>query len=255
GLSLGINLLGQTKKCTFNCVYCEIGRSGPDEFLDVNFRWDGGDRFDLAAFRKEVMLPLKNLPEIDSATFGYMGETTLATKLDEFLEVTRNIKDELSKTGASFKISIFTNSSTLKNPEIRKVLVKFDFVMAKLDTALESHFLKINRPHASVLGINDIIYDLGLLSKEIKAYPGHQLAIQTLLFRSLNPKIPTNVDSENLAALVDAYNYIEPHIVQVYTIARPPAEAGVHAISTQDKKRIERYIKSKIKSNIEIRIY
>ncbi|MEX2684607.1 MAG: hypothetical protein Q6373_023755 [Candidatus Sigynarchaeota archaeon] len=257
GMSLGINILApldeQKKRCTFNCTYCEIGRSKHDELVPVTFRYNNTD---IAQFRAEVEPPIANLPEIDSATFGYMGETTLASGLEQYLAIAREIKEAHPRPDGGPRLSVFTNSSTLGDPGIRHVLAKFDFVMAKLDCALQPLFLKVNRPDRSVPPVATIIENIALLCQEIRKNPSHQLAIQTLLFKSMNPGTPSNMDEENLAALADAYDRIEPHVVQIYSVARDPAENGIYAFSAKDKERLRQFFEQHVKrKNIDIRIY
>ncbi len=257
GMSLGINVLApledQKKRCTFNCTYCEIGRSRPDEVVKITFRY--GDT-DVAQFRAEVEPPITNLPEIDSATFGYMGETTLAAGLEQYLDAARAIKEAHPRHDGGPRISIFTNSTTLADPEIRRVLARFDFVMAKLDCAVQPLFLRVNRPDRSVPPVATIVENIALLRQAIQKYPPHQLAIQTLLFKSMNPATPSNMDEQNLAALAEAYDRIDPHVVQVYTVARDPAENGIYAISAKDKEYLREFFKQHVKrKDIDFRIY
>ena len=70
GLSLGINLLGNKKKCTFNCVYCEIGRSTADEIVGIDFKHD--PRLMLDEFKKAC-----HEAEITVETIGYVNEHVL----------------------------------------------------------------------------------------------------------------------------------------------------------------------------------
>nr|MDO8083223.1 hypothetical protein [Candidatus Sigynarchaeum springense] len=257
GMSLGINVLApleeQKKRCTLNCTYCEIGRSRPDEVVPVTFRYDNTD---IAQFRAEVEPPIVNLPEIDSATFGYMGETTLASGLEQYLAAARYIKEAHPRIDGGPRLSIFTNSTTLGDPQVRRVLAGFDFVMVKLDCALQPLFLKVNRPDRSVPPVETIIENIVLLRQEIQEYPSHQLAIQTLLFKSMNPAIPSNMDEQNLTALAEAYDCIDPHVVQIYSVARDPAENGIYAFSTKDKEYLRQFFEQHVKrENIDVRIY
>lgn len=254
GLSLGINVLGEKKKCTFNCVYCEIGRSKVNEVVPITYRYESP--VDEDQFKNEIELPLVNLPEIDSATFGYMGETTLASNLEMYLEIARSIKTELTRADMGPLLSIFTNSTTLGDPAIRSILAKFDLVMAKLDCAVQDLFKKVNRPDPSVPLVNEIIENIALLREEMRAYPANKLAIQTLLFKSMNPSIPSNLNDENLEALAKSYEFIKPHIVQIYSVARDPAETGIYAISAKDKEDLREYFKQYgCSDEIDYRIY
>ncbi|HME51602.1 MAG TPA: hypothetical protein VKM55_05250 [Candidatus Lokiarchaeia archaeon] len=254
GLSLGINVLGEKKKCTFNCVYCEIGRSKINEVVPISYRYT--PPIDEDRFRNEIEPVLAHLSEIDSATFGYMGETTLASDLEEYLNIARAIKETIARPDMGPLLSIFTNSTTLGDPSIRSVLARFDLVMAKLDCAVQDLFKKVNRPDPSVPPVSEIIENIALLREEMQAYPANKLAIQTLLFKSMNPSIPSNLNEENLEALAKAYDYIRPNIVQIYSVARDPAEAGIYAISAKDKEDLKEYFSQHVNATeIDIRIY
>jgi wyosine [tRNA(Phe)-imidazoG37] synthetase (radical SAM superfamily) len=77
-----------------------------------------------------------------------------------------------------------------------------------------------------------------------------------LLFNSLNPRIPSNVENLNLSALAEAYDKIKPHIVQIYTLAREPAEKGIYALSQKEKANIRHFLDENVKDkNIVINIY
>ena len=254
GLSLGINVLGEKKKCTFNCVYCEIGRSKTNEVVPITYRYE--PETDDEQFKTEIEPALVNLLEIDSATFGYMGETTLATNLETYLEIARSIKGNLARPDMGPLLSIFTNSTTLGYPEIRAVLAKFDLVMAKLDCAVQDLFKKVNRPDPSVPPVSEIIENIKLLRDEMREYPANKLAIQTMLFKSMNPSIPSNMNDENLEALATSYEFIRPHIVQIYSVARDPAEPGIYALSTKDKEDLKVFFSQHVNTDeIDIRIY
>jgi len=254
GLSLGINVLGEKKKCTFNCVYCEIGRSKANEVVPISYRYD--PEVDEDTFKNEIEPALVNFSEIDSATFGYMGETTLASNLETYLNIAQSIKTDINRPDMGPLLSIFTNSTTLGDPVIRAVLVKFDLVMAKLDCAVQDLFKKVNRPDPTVPHVSEIIENIALLREEMRAYPANKLAIQTLLFKSMNQSIPSNLNDENLEALAKAYEYIRPHIVQIYSVARVPAEGGISAISARDKEDLRAFFSEHVNTEeIDIRIY
>ncbi|MHA1791498.1 MAG: radical SAM protein [Promethearchaeota archaeon] len=252
GLSLGLNLLGDKKKCTFNCVYCEIGRSSPRELVPVGFKHEC--HYDLVNLKKELINTLKNLPEIDSVTFGYMGETTLAMNLNTILGLVQSIKNSLKNLN-HFKLSIFTNSSTLGDPKIRKILSNFDLIMAKLDTGNQKYFKEINRPHESVPNIEEIIENIKTLRDELKYKQGATLAIQTLMFNSKNHIRLATTDQENLKSLAKAFDYINPDFIQLYPVARQPAEQHVLSLKPIEKEKIKTIIQKIMKKKIKMIFY
>ena len=97
GKSLGIDLLNKRRKvCSFNCVYCQLGNSTesviePKEFVSME------------RLAKEIQ-SMRQI-EADYATFSGMGEPTLASDLDEAIELVRSMVD--------LPIAVLTNSSLM----------------------------------------------------------------------------------------------------------------------------------------------
>lgn len=261
GVSLGVDLLDFPKKCTFNCVYCEIGETRPEELVDRNFRYD--PPFEPAQFREELEEGLGLNPGVESVTFGYNGEPTLAVQLGKYLAIARDtIRGMYGSSGSNAgrtapHCSVFTNSSTLDDGTIINTLSEFDLVVAKLDCATERLFNGINRPHRSVLPVERIIQLLKNLREAIDRNPGHQLAIQTLLFTSTDPaqRIPGNFSIEELKALANAYLQIQPHIVQLYTVWRSPPEPGLHPLSMEEKEQVKAIMRSLLHLSIAWHVY
>ncbi|MHA1733889.1 MAG: radical SAM protein [Promethearchaeota archaeon] len=242
GLSLGVNVLfngASSKRCTYSCVYCEIGRTrdneltGPDHVVDVK---PGG-------FREELAPILSNLPEIDSVTFGYNGEPTLNPNLGAFLDVALEVRDSLGRDRVP-KMTVFTNSSTVTRPEVRKTLARFDLVLAKLDVGTQADFLRVDRPHGQVPPIGEIVKGLTSLKSEVEA--PHQLALQSLFFSSSNPKVVGNDQPASVAAWASQVERISPYMVQIYTIAREPAEKFVRALSKQKLNEIGTVLRARL---------
>ncbi|MCM8765044.1 MAG: radical SAM protein, partial [Candidatus Omnitrophica bacterium] len=97
GASLGIDLLSWKKKiCSFNCVYCQIGKT---DIFSCERR--------IFVPTDEVINEFKQLPEveIDYYTFSGRGEPTLARNLKEVAEWIRK-----EKKG---RCALLTNSSTI----------------------------------------------------------------------------------------------------------------------------------------------
>ena len=82
GRSLGVDAISQKEKqCSFDCVYCQIGRAKP------------------IARRRKIFVPtedildeLKRLPRVplDYITFSGMGEPTLAKNIGELIIKIKN---------------------------------------------------------------------------------------------------------------------------------------------------------------------
>ncbi|MFX1451413.1 MAG: radical SAM protein, partial [Promethearchaeota archaeon] len=240
GFSLGIDILPDKKTCTFDCLYCEIGKTlrviSPKTRLPF-----------FSEFKKNFELQLRKILAqdilIDTLTFaGYSGEATLNSELDSFLEITKLVKSDLKKD--NIPITILTNSSTVNSAEIRKKLAKFDIIVAKLDIGNQASFKKVNKPHFLVPQISEIINGLKQLKKELTE---NKLIIQTLLFSE-------NIDKQNIDSLIKAYNIILPDSIQLYSIARPPAYP-VKRLDNLQLEEINKIIQRELKAKIEIETY
>ncbi len=245
GLSLGVDILPKQKLCTFNCVYCEIGPT--IRLVSPEYRISLPPS---SEFRKELIDILKYFPHLDSITFGYNGEPTLNENLLDFYAITTDVRETMRWTGEKPKITIFTNSSTIYSQEIRNKLMKFDVVVAKLDAALSSDFQRTNHPHNEILDIDVIIDSLVKLKNIMKE---NKLAIQVLIYNSYRKDFISNNNERNIEKLALAIKKINPDIVQIYSIARIPAQYFVYSIDDNRKKEIVKCFKEII-NNDQIKI-
>jgi wyosine [tRNA(Phe)-imidazoG37] synthetase (radical SAM superfamily) len=133
GRSLGIDLLStRGKTCSFDCVYCQLGRTihaldVPKEFVPVS--------------RLASELERVRDVQADYATFSGIGEPTLASNLGQAIEVTRS--------SLGLPVAVLTNSSLMPREDVRQGLAKADVVVAKLDAPTDELFHTINRPSIS----------------------------------------------------------------------------------------------------------
>jgi len=207
GRSLGIDLLNTRRKvCTFNCVYCQLGNSSdfvtePKEFIS------------LERLAKEIH-PVRQI-EADYATFSGMGEPTLASNLNEAIELVRSILD--------LPVAVITNSSLIFQEDIRQRLSYADTVVAKLDVPSEELFTKVNRP-VSGLRFDQIKDGIRLFRDKYRG----KLALQIMF-------IQTNKNyASEIAKLA---REISPDEVQINTPLRPCAVRPLSPESIADIQR------------------
>jgi len=250
-LSLGIDILPKKKCCTYNCVYCEIGPTGPNHLVSPDFRIKSPPS---ANFRKELLDILKYVPHLNSITFGYNGEPTLNENILDFHNIAHQVRGELKWTDGKPNLTLFTNSSTLYSEEIRARVKQFDLVLAKLDCATEEDFQRTNCPHEDCTTIEVIINSLIKLKKEMPQ--NNKLAIQCLINRSYREDFLSNNNSANIESLAHAIKKIKPDLVQIYSIARIPAQYFVFAIDEDMKREIVNKIKEIVNNSlIEVHYY
>jgi len=249
GLSLGVDILPKFKLCTYNCVYCEIGST--DKLVSPDYRIKAPPSIN---FRKELKDILKYVPHLNSITFGYNGEPSLNRNLLDFLKITLEVREKIKWTDRKPIITLFTNSSTLYLDKIRQKVKQFELVLAKLDAATPEDFQRSNNPHRETPKIDTIIESLVKLKKEMPK--SHKLAIQSLIYNSYREDFIANSNDINITNLAKAIKKIKPDSVQIYSIARIPANYYVFSIDKEKKKEIVDKIKDIVSDdNVEISFY
>jgi len=250
-LSLGVDVLSKSKICTYNCVYCELGITNNDQLVSPEYKIS---KKPTNNFRKELFSILKYVPHLNSITFGYNGEPTINENLLDFLKIASTVRERLNWIEHKPKLTLFTNSSTLYLKEIRERVRQFELVLAKLDVATEEDFKGTNCPHKDTPEIETIIDSIVELKKEMPK--NHKLAIQCLIYNSYRKDFRPNNNPENITKLAYAIKKIKPDCVQVYSIARIPAQYYVFSIDEERKKEIVEKFKEIINNdNVEINYY
>ncbi|MFW9899152.1 MAG: hypothetical protein ACFFDO_07820 [Candidatus Thorarchaeota archaeon] len=232
-LSLGVDVLSKIKICTYNCVYCELGITSKDQLVSPEYKISKKPTIN---FRKELLSILKYVPHLKSITFGYNGEPTLNENLLDFLNIALKVREQLKWTEHKPKLTLFTNSSKLYLNEVRERVKQFELVLAKLDVATEEDFKRTNCPHKDTLPLKTIIDSIIDLRKEMPKK--HKLAIQCLIYNSYRKDFIPNNNPENITKLAYAIKRIRPDFVQIYSVARIPAQYYVFAIDEDRKKEI-----------------
>jgi len=153
GKSLGINNVPVPKKCSFSCVYCQIGKT---EYYQTE-RKKFYEPEEIKKQVKEVIESLKG-KEIDYISFVPDGEPTLDINLGKEIEILK---------GFGIKIAVITNSSLIWRKDVRDDLKKADCVSIKVDALSEDIWRKINRPYKS-LKLNEILEGIKIFSNEFK---------------------------------------------------------------------------------------
>jgi len=252
GLSLGINILSNQKICTYNCVYCEIGLTSKENLVSPKFRVKIPPTHN---FRKELASILKLVPHLNNMSFtGYYGEPTLNANFLDFHKTAYEVREKIKWTHGKPKLTLFTNSSTLYLEEIREKVKKFDLVLAKLDVATQEDFIRTNCPHKDTSDIEMLIESIAKLSRDMPN--SHELAIQCLIYNSYSENYRSNNNTENIIKLAHAIKKIKPDSVQVYSVARIPANYYVFSTDKERKREIVEKFKEIINDkSIEIAYY
>ena len=194
GMSLGIDLSPDKKRCDFDCIYCELDPAKPV------MEYDNPPKVE--EIFEEVKYAVNEF-DFDVLTITSNGEPTLYPYLDELIDKLKTLNK---------KLLILSNSSTIDNKEIQNSLKKLDIVKLSLDSVNEKTFKKIDRPHKNIK-LEKIIE--GII-KFRKIYQ-NELIIEILVVKGINDK------EEEFRALNEILKEINPNRVDISTIDRPPA--------------------------------
>ena len=220
GLSLGVDLI-PLKTCTYNCLYCQVGRTTRrsleiESFVPVT----------------EVLEELEEKHEIcspNAITFSGSGEPTLSSDIDRVISFVKERTDT--------KTVVLTNGSLLWREDVRHRISGADIIMPTLTTAFDETFRLIHEPHAD-LDLNTIVEGLKSLRR---TYEGN-LFLEVVLLAGFND---SEKELEGLKSMIDQ---ISPDKIQLNTVVRPPSDP--RAVSL-DIKRLEE-IKSLFGEKAEI---
>jgi len=213
GFSLGVDILPY-KTCSFDCVYCQLGRSGTKSFRRARY-------FTCPAILKQIRRALGEGRRIDHITFSGSGEPTLNTLIGPLL---RDIKKM-----TSVPVAVLTNASLLVRKSVRQALRPADVVVPSLDAATAAGFRKVNRPQPSVR-VESIIAGLERFRSEFRG----RIWLEVMLVKGLNDS------AEDVAALKGAIARVRPDRIQLNTVVRPPAEKWAKPLSRRALEKIRK---------------
>lgn len=191
GRSLGIDLLCVDSICSFDCIYCQLGK------------------INQLTQQRHVFVPTQKLMDdlrdsdwqhSDVVTISGSGEPTLALNLGEAINVINEF------TGKP--VIVLTNSTLLSDENVRAELTSADRVYCKLDAWSNDQLRRINRP-VSTITHEQIVQGITALRREYDGF----LAIQTMILTPLK-----RADLERLAKILLA---IGPDEVQLNIPSRP----------------------------------
>lgn len=248
GLSLGVNL-NQDKRCNLACIYCEVNRAIPakQNYIDISaFHAELSDFLQAYAskslFEKPSLLNLSEEQRVlkDIAIAGD-GEPTSFRNLDQCIQI---IDAELAKYHyEETKRTLITNATFFHKNWLHNTLAllaekNFD-IWAKLDAGSQSY---MNLVSGTRFPIQKLIDNIALAGKY------QAITIQSLFMRIHGAPPP---DAE-ISAYIEKLQYLKKNQaqisrVQIYTVARPPAQTFVSALEMTELERIAELVANETK--------
>lgn len=237
--SLGINLFPIFKVCSFNCAYCDMGKTPPSVKK-------------LMEFQKGIIPGKEIINEIQKALIHQKEKETLidyiticgngeATQQPDFIEIAESLIKLRDEIFPGKPLAILTNSYSALDHEITSVIEKFDVKIYKLDAGDENTFKKVNQPVFKDINFHTIVEGLSRL-KGIK--------ISTAVVDA--PKY-SNIPSLE-GSYIDAVKRINPIEIQLHNIDYPVFENdnSIRRLGIEDMTELGYYIYAH--TNIQVKI-
>ncbi len=239
GLSIGVNL-NPDKICNFGCIYCQVDRTvaGDTRFVELDRLLDeldalltiaaSGQLYETDKFRS-VPPELRRLNDI---AFSGDGEPTTHRNFDEIIAACAEVKrrhglDEV-------KLVLITNASRFHRPHVQRGLEILDRnqgeIWAKLDAGTEAFFQRVDR---SPVPLSRILENI---TQAARIRP---LVIQSLWMQiDGQPPDPAEIQAfcGRLRDITAAGGRLS--LIQIYTVARRPAESCVAPLADDQVDRI-----------------
>lgn len=211
GRSLGIDLIPY-KTCTYDCVYCQLGRTTDKTIVRSEYRSPD-------IILEELELKLKEEDKPDYISLAGSGEPTL---YKEILQLMKGIK-RMTK----IPVAVITNGSLLWMDEIREALAEADMVLPSLDAGDEKIFRMVNNPHESI-SFNTMVDGIAGFTSGF----GGKVWLEVLLIADVSG--------------VDSAARISPALVQLNTVLRPPADQTVRPVTPEQLIEFKNYFKGPV---------
>ena len=246
GLSIGVNL-NPDKVCNFDCIYCQVDRTQQSEtqfveteglLAEIDDMLDlvaSGDVYETEKFRTTP----PELRRLNDIAFSGDGEPTTYRNFDELIATCAAVK---RKHGLDdVKMVLITNASMFHRPHVQRGLEILDAnngeIWAKLEAGTAEYFKLVDRTPIAFQQILDNI------TAAARVRP---LVIQALFMRVAGePPSPAELNAfcDRLNEITAAGGQLK--LVQVYTVARRPAEAIVSPLSDGEVDAIVSLVESR----------
>lgn len=247
GISVGVNL-NPDKVCNFDCIYCQVDRTTLSEtrFVELDALLaelrevlqvvSSGEIYATSKFR-DTPAELRRLNDI---AFSGDGEPTTYRNFDEIMQKCADLKRELVLDGV--KMVLITNASMFHRPHVIRGLEILDEnngeIWAKLDAGTPEYYKLIDR---TSIPLKQILENITAAARV------RPLVIQSLFMRVAGEGPSAHELAEYCARLreiVEADG--ELSLVQVYTVARRPAEGFVSPLADDEVDAIATMVRDRV---------
>jgi len=253
GISVGVNL-NPDKVCNFDCIYCQVDRTVPPVYREVDLDLLEEEVRRVLGWERDGLLyerpPFAGLPaalrRVNDVAFSGDGEPTSCPQFREAAERVVRVREEMGL--GEVKVVVITNATLFHRPRVRAPLAFLDRhngeVWAKLDAGTEAYYDLIER---TPVKFDRVARNL------VEAAQVRPLVIQSL-FMKVNGAGPDGAEIDAycgvLRRILDAGGRLK--LVQVYTVARRPAEGYVTPLSDAEVNLIGDRVREAVGAPVEV---
>lgn len=204
GRSLGVDLV-PFKICTYDCVYCQLGRTTCKTM-------ERREYVPVSAIVPELERALSQGDLPDYIGLAGSGEPTLNSGIGRLIRAIKKV--------TRVPVAVLTNGSLLWMTSVQDELMAADLVIPSLDAGDENTFRRVNRPHGDVA--------FGPMTEGLARFTDRfdgDVWLEVLLLAGVTG---TDAQVKKIAALAEQ---IGPGRVQLGTVIRPPAETDAGSLT------------------------
>lgn len=229
GQSLGINLLGKQKICSFDCAYCDLGLTQIRlNQLKKDSLFPTPEEVEKALRQKLQALADKNIT-FDALTVSGNGEPTLHPDFLGCTEAIQRVRQELQIPA---KLVVLTNGVHCDNRRVLQGLGLYDECMIKIDAGSERTYKLLNRP---------------LVRADLTKIAGGARRLKEVIVQSLFIQgAIDNTTKEEVDDWLEVVGIIKPKAIHLYTISRVPPVSGLIKASEDTLYTIASKVKRKL---------
>lgn len=235
GLSIGVNL-NPDKVCNFDCVYCQVDRRSEAEtrFVELDALLAELDALLELVCSGEIWgdpefadVPAE-LRRLNDIAFSGDGEPTTYRNFDQIIDGVAAMKRRRHLDDV--KLVLITNASMFHREAVQRGLELLDCnegeIWAKLETGTEAYYELIERTRIPFRQVLQNITAAAIV---------RPIVIQSMFLRlDGEPPPPAEIEAyiDRLREILAAGGQIK--LVQIYTVARRPAESSVEALTNEE---------------------
>lgn len=219
GRSLGVDLVPH-KVCTYDCIYCQIGKTTEKTLLRKEYV---SEREILEELRSFLM---EEGSAVDYISLGGSGEPTLHSRIGSIITSI--------KAMTSIPVAVITNGALLSDEDVRKDLLEADVVLPSLDAVSPEVFAKVNRPRFG-FSVEKVIEGM----VEFRNLYKGQIWLEILFCKGVNDT------PEELQRMKKAVGRIMPDQIHLNTVVRPPTETWAAPLAQKEMEEIRAFFGEK----------